>query len=52
MKSAAEYLAQAAEYDALAKQTTNERRKAEYQRLAAVYRYFAEQAATLIQSNG
>ena len=44
MKSSAEYLEQAAKYDALAAQA-NEGRKPGYENLAALYRYFAEQEA-------
>jgi hypothetical protein len=47
MKSASEYLQQAAKYDALAAQTTNNKRRAGYARFAEVYRYFAEESALL-----
>ena len=47
MKSPSEYLEQVAKYDQLAAQAVKERRKAEYERLATVYRYLAEQAAVV-----
>ena len=49
MKTSSEYLEQALKYDLLALQATKERRRAEYERLAAVYRYFAEAAAAMNQ---
>ena len=45
MKSPSEYLQQAAKYDILAAQAIKDRRKVEYERLAQIYRYLAEQAA-------
>ena len=47
MKRPAEYLEQAAKYDDLVAQATNERRKREFEKLADVYRYLAEEAALL-----
>ena len=47
MRTCSEYLEQATKYDALAAQAIKERRKAEYARLAEVYRYFADEAAAM-----
>jgi hypothetical protein len=47
MRTPSEYLEQAAQYDVLAARAIKERRKTEYERLAAVYRYFAEEATRM-----
>ena len=52
MKNAAEYLEQASKYEALAWQATNDRRRTEYARLAALYRWFAEEVSRLAVSSG
>lgn len=51
MKSPAEYLAEAARYDERAARETNERRKADSERLAEIYRYLADEAARLRQDD-
>lgn len=47
MKTPSEYLEQAARYESLAREATKERRRIEQERLAELYRYFAEEAAAM-----
>lgn len=52
MKRPAEYLEQAAKYDDLVARAPNKRRKREFEKLADVYRYLADEASRLAGHEG